>query len=137
MRYYYMAFVPVREGGYIILSPDFKEVASQGETVQECMEMSMDALQIVAKEYVQRKEPMPAPCDMQEARARVRAELECLGAPLGEDIFFQLVPAPDASMTPVRISATFPQMTLDIIDAKAKARGMSRSGFLAVAAQAY
>lgn len=137
MRYYYMAFVPVREGGYIILSPDFNEVASQGDTVQECMEMSIDALQIIAKEYAQRKEPMPAPCDIQEARARVRAELEGLGVTLGEDSLFQLVPAPDASMAPVRISATFPQMTLDIIDAKAKAHGMSRSGFLAAAAQAY
>lgn len=137
MRYYYMAFIPAKEGGYIILSPDFKEVASQGNTLPECMEMSMDALQIIAKEYVRRKESMPAPCELQEAKARIRNELERLGETLGEDSLFQLVPAPDANMTPVRVSAIFPRMTLDIIDTKAKAHGMTRSGFLATAAQAY
>lgn len=137
MRYYYMAFIPTEQGEYIILSPDFQEVASQGTTLSECMEMSMDALQIVAKEYVRRKEPMPEPCDLQKAKVRIREELERLGGALGKDSIFQLVPAPDANMAPVRISATFPRMTLDIIDTKAKAHGMTRSGFLAAAAQAY
>lgn len=137
MRYYYMAFIPADDGGYVILSPDFREVASQGMDLPECMEMSMDALQIVAKEYAQRKEPMPAPCGLSEAKERIRKEVEGLGETLAEDCIFQLVPAPDASLSPVRISATFPQVTLDIIDRKAKARGMSRSGFLAAAAEAY
>ena len=42
-----------------------------------------------------------------------------------------------ADMSLVRISATFTRRTLDIIDSKARAHGMTRSGFLAAAAQAY
>ena len=41
-----------------------------------------------------------------------------------------------ADMSLVRISATFTRRTLDIIASKARAHGMTRSGFLAAAAQA-
>lgn len=136
MRYYYMAFIPARSGGYVILSPDFREIRSQGASLEECMGMSMDALEIIAKEYAQRQEPMPDPCDSIEARARIREVLESVDEPR-EECIFQLVPAPEASLSPVRVSTTFPKRTLDIIDRKARELGMSRSGFLAAAAEAY
>ena len=47
------------------------------------------------------------------------------------EVQYQLVGAPDKDMTPVKISATFTRYALDVIDRKAKARGMTRSGFLA------
>lgn len=44
MTYYFSIFLPVREGGYAIFFPDFPEIASEGETVDECMVMAQDAL---------------------------------------------------------------------------------------------
>ena len=40
MTYYFSIFLPVREGGYAIFFPDFPEIASEGETVDECMVMA-------------------------------------------------------------------------------------------------
>lgn len=137
MQYYIMAFIPAEEGGYAILSPDFKEISSQGDSLPECVNMAQDALNTVAEEYARARRGLPAPCSLQEARERIRKELESLSVPEPEDILFQLVPAPAADMSLVRISATFTRHTLDIIDSKARAHGMTRSGFLAAAAQAY
>ena len=39
MRYYHMAFIPVPEEGFAILSPDFQEIASQGKDLVDCMNM--------------------------------------------------------------------------------------------------
>ena len=137
MRYYYMAFIPDAKRGFSIFSPDFKEIASQGETLVECMDMSLDALAIVTEDYARRGESLPAPCDLDEARKRIRAELESIDSKVPEDIVYQLVAAPESSLALVKISATFTRRTLDIIDMKARAHGMTRSGFLAAAAQAY
>lgn len=137
MRYYHMAFIPAREGGFAILSPDFDEVASQGETLEECMDMAADALRIVTEEYAKTGRNLPAPCGPAKAKENIARKLEELEATAAGDIVFQMVAAPEANLTPVKISATFTRRTLDIIDAKAKRAGMTRSGFLAAAAQAY
>ena len=50
MTYYFSIFLPVREGGYAIFFPDFPEIASEGETVDECMVMAQDALSITVEE---------------------------------------------------------------------------------------
>lgn len=138
MRYYHMAFIPVPEEGFAILSPDFQEIASQGKDLVDCMNMSMDVLNIVSKEYSEARKELPSPCSLAEAKSRVEEMLKELGFEIPvREIIFQMVPAPEADMRPVKISATFPRHTLDMIDLKAKAHGMSRSGFLAAAAQAY
>ena len=138
MTYYQMAFIPAEEGGFSILSPDFRELASQGDSLEECMDMAMDALALVTEAYAKTGRELPAPSGLNEARAKILDELRDLGIHAQpDDIVFQMVAAPDTSLTPVRISATFTRRTLDIIDAKARRAGMTRSGFLAAAAQAY
>ena len=132
-----MAFIPQDEGGYAIFSPDFKELASQGKDLPDCMDMAMDALQILTEEYARHNEPLPEPSALDEAQEKIVALLKGLDVPIPDNIVYQLVPAPAGDMKPVRISATFPRWTLDMIDMKAKARRMTRSGFLAAAAQAY
>ncbi len=129
-NYYYLAFVPC-EGAYAIFSPDFREITSQGETLAECMAMGEDALAIAAEEYAQRRRPMPEPCDLGEARRRMEAFFREMDIKPAGEVLYQLVGAPDTDMTPVKISATFTRYALDVIDRKAKARGMTRSGFLA------
>ncbi|MDR0974075.1 MAG: type II toxin-antitoxin system HicB family antitoxin [Ruminococcus sp.] len=47
MRYTYPAvFHPAKEGGYWIDFPDLPGCFSQGETIDECMDMSLDAASI-------------------------------------------------------------------------------------------
>ncbi len=137
MKYYYMAFIPEEKGGYTIFAPDFKELASQGKDLPECMDMAMDALQLLTEDYAKHNEPLPEPSDLKEAQEKILALLKELDVGIPENIIYQLVPAPIGDMKPVRISATLPRWTLDVIDMKAKASGMTRSGFLAKAALAY
>ena len=129
--YYYLAFVPCEEGVYAIFSQDFREISSQGETLAECMAMGEDALAIAAEEYARLRRPMPEPYALDEARRRMEAFFTEMDIRSAGEVQYQLVGAPDTDMTPVKISATFTRYALDVIDRKAKARGMTRSGFLA------
>lgn len=64
MAYYFLVFLPVVEGGYAILSPDYPELTSQGDTLEECMTMGTDALAIVAEEYAKARRTLPEPSNM-------------------------------------------------------------------------
>lgn len=130
MKYYYLAFVPTGDS-YAIFSPDFPEITSQGNDVAECMEMGEDALRITVQEYARTGKALPEPSSLSISRTYMASYLQELdAAPTGE-ILYQLFAAPVADMTPVKISATFTRYALDIIDRKARERGMTRSGFLA------
>ncbi len=138
MQYYCLAFVPAPEGGYAIFSPDFPEITSQGKNISDSIDMATDALRIIAEEYAKMKKTLPVPSTLEEAKIKMKAELEELEIHVSLDtILYQFIPVPSADMTLVKISATFTRHTLDIIDNKAKLHGMTRSGFLAAAALAY
>lgn len=136
-QYYYLAFIPTEDGGYAIFSPDFTEIASQGASVAECIEMGDDALSIVVDEYARLKKPLPVPSDLATTKQRIAALLEEMDVTPKGDVQYQLFPAHQTDTVPVRISATFTRKTLDLIDRKAKQLGMSRSGFLATSAMAF
>ena len=59
------------------------------------------------------------------------------GEPMPEGLALQLVPVPDVQEPPARVNVSFRKSTLLLIDRKAEAAGMTRSGFLARAADAY
>ena len=61
-KYYYAAFIPDAESGFSIFCPDFPEVASQGETVEECMDMAAEALAFTVEEYAKARKTLPEPC---------------------------------------------------------------------------
>lgn len=136
-KYYYAAFIPDEKGGYSIFCPDFPEVASQGDTVEVCMDMAAEAVALTVEEYAKARHPLPEPCGLAEARRRIEKELEELEAPAAGEILYQLIPAPSVDLTPVKISLSIAKSVLESIDAKAARSGMTRSGFMAAAAQAY
>lgn len=76
MTYYFSIFLPVREGGYAIFFPDFPEIASEGETVDECMVMAQDALSITVEEYAKARRQLPAPSTLEQVQAVAQKELE-------------------------------------------------------------
>ena len=127
-KYYYAAFIPDEKGGYSIFCPDFPEVASQGDTVEECMDMAAEAVALTVEEYAKARHPLPEPCGLAEARRRIEKELEELEAPAAGEILYQLIPAPSVDLTPVKISLSIAKSVLESIDAKAARSGMTRWG---------
>lgn len=103
MKYYFMAFVPQGESGYAIFSPDFREVASQGRSLEECMEMAQDALAVATDSYAEQGEACPEPCGLEEAGRRTRELLAKLGFSAPPDIIYQLVHAPVGGTEPVSV----------------------------------
>lgn len=137
MKYYIMAFVPQPDGSHAIFSADFREIASQGKTLDECMDMAQDALAVATEAYLAQGDPIPEPCDMEEAARRIEKLLRELDIAIPKNIVYQLVAAPVGDLHSVRVTATFSRWMLELIDIKARERGMTRSGFLAAAAKAY
>lgn len=135
--YYFSIFLPVAEGGYAILFPDFPEVASEGDTPEECMEMATDALSIVVEEYARSRKALPAPSPLEKVQAIAAVEMESEGIDASRVPLFQLFAAPSVDLTPVKISLSIAKSVLESIDAKAARSGMTRSGFMAAAAKAY
>lgn len=134
--YYYAAFIPY-SNAYAIIVPDLPEVASQGGDIAECMDMATDAVRCTVEEYGKARKTLPKPSDMDTARHKIEKELASLGETVPEGVVLQLIPAPSVDLTPVKISISVARSTLDSIDAKASAYGMTRSGFLARAAQEF
>lgn len=138
MKYYFMAFVPDDGDKWtVLLSPDFPEAASQGASVNECMEMAIDVLRITVEAYIEEGRQIPEPCDIETARQRTLAQLADLEwKPRGE-IHYQLIPViiPDTTVSSIRVK--IPGAVLDEIDYKANLCGMNRSQFLVAAARAY
>jgi metal-responsive CopG/Arc/MetJ family transcriptional regulator len=50
---------------------------------------------------------------------------------------YQLIPAPNLDQTPVKVTISLPKAVLDAVDASARNNGMTRSGFLAKAAEGF
>jgi predicted RNase H-like HicB family nuclease len=139
MTYYFAVFIPTKEGGYSIAFPDFPEAISQGEDLGECMVMAADALALTVEEYVKVRRDLPPPSSLEEAQAWWEREREedPSGIEAGRPALLQLFAAPETDATPVRVSVSLTKSVLASVDQKAKLLGLTRSGFLAAAAEVY
>lgn len=139
MDSYFAILVKAKEGGFVAIFPDIPEAFTQGEDIQECVEMAKDVLNISLEEYVRERRVFPTPSTLEEVRAKAKEELAENADTL--DISFepliQLIVANDMSQKPVKVTVSFPKGYLDAIDQKAEKLGMTRSGFLVKAALAY
>lgn len=137
MNYYFAVFMPERTGGYSIWFPDFPEANTQGGDLQEGMEMAADVLAITAEEYARARRPLPDPSPLETVRTRAAEALRESGVQPAGEIIYPLVAAPDLDMTTVKVNISLPKHALATLDAKAKMQGMTRSGFIVRAVQAY
>jgi hypothetical protein len=79
-----------------------------------------------------------AKVDIEAAKAAVRSERDAMGLPYPEEsTVFQLVRMPELDNRPVRLNVSLPKSVVAEIDAKASRMNLTRSGFLARAAQAF
>ena len=137
MASYFAVFMPVPEGGYAVEFPDIPEAFTQAETLEECLALGADVLSIAVEEYVKARRELPDPSSIEHVEAWAESQKEDPALQPGGRMLFQLFRAPDVDATPVRVSVSFAKSTLDEIDHKAQRAGLTRSGFLAQAAQTY
>lgn len=137
MKYYYAAFVPEETGGYSVLFPDVPQAVSQGDTPEECMTMAADALNMALQALAAERRPIAEPSGLEQARAKLAADFAEDRLDVPDGTLFQLVGAPSLDAVKVRVNITLPKGVLDMLDGKAAAWSLSRSGLIAQAVQAY
>ena len=133
MKAYYAAIIP-DDGVYAVLFPDVPGCQTQGGTLEEAFTQAVEALAGHLEALASDSDPIPEPQTHDEAWAKLLADCKEMGIKLPKATLFQLIPAPELDLSPVRVTVSFKRYTLDMIDRKAEAAGMTRSGFLAQAA---
>lgn len=139
MNYYCSYILRAKEGSFVIFFADFPEATTQGDTLQECLEMGEDAFHITIEEYIRERKKMPAPSSIEETRKKAFLQIE-EDKDLIDTSFeplIQLYKAPDVSQKPVKVMVSFPKSALERIDQKAEQFGLTRSAFLTKAGLAY
>ena len=106
-------------------------------TLEEALEMAEDVLAMMLQSMAEERKDIPEPSDIERVKRAVAAERAEGGLSMPDATVYQFVAAPSLDMVPVRVSVSFPKSVLALIDQKASVHGMTRSGFLARAAQAY
>ena len=137
MHYYIAVFLPAPEGGYTIMYPDIPEALSQGVDLAESMQNAAEALALVVEAYAKSRKALPAPSGMEAVHAWAEKEKTSGGVDASRECLFPLFAAPEVDMTPVRVTVSIAKSALENIDEKARLAGLTRSGFLVTAAQAY
>jgi predicted RNase H-like HicB family nuclease len=111
-------------GDYGISFPDFPGCISAGSTLDETQEMGKAALAFHVRGMIEDGDPIPGPSTLETVMANADYR----------DGVAVLVPLREFAHT-VRINVTMTEETLRQIDRYAKAHGLTRSGFLQVAAR--
>lgn len=137
MAVYYAGLIPTN-GVYAVLFPDLPGCNSQGNTLEEAFSMAVEALAGHLEVMADDGDAIPEPSSRSAALVGLReqvAGLDMGGLPEGTELY--PVPSPELNTRVKKIAVSFSQQKLDMIDRKARAAGMTRSGFLAAAASAF
>jgi len=137
MDSYFVIIFKSKTGGFVSEFPDFIEGFTQGDTLEECIDMSQDVLNICAEEYTRERRSIPVPSSLEIIRQKAQ---ELFDNDTSGDFdksvlpFIQLMKIPNMDSKPVKVTVSIPKNVLELVDKKADSLGMTRSGFLANAA---
>ena len=133
---YYAVFVP--NGGKVsVFFPDLPGCLPWGDSFEEAFADAIEALELHLEGLAEDGDPIPPPSGREAAWERFAQERAASGKGIAESMQVQLVPAPDMREKPARVNVSFRHHTLAMIDRKAEAAGLTRSGFLSRAAEAF
>lgn len=136
--YFLAAFVPSEgKSGFFVFFPDVHGAITEGDTLEEAMDMAEDALATILQKLAAENKDIPKPNALPVVKEKCAKFFEEMGETLPEGILYQLVAAPSLEMVPVRVNVSLPKSILENIDDKAALLGFTRSGFIAKATQAY
>ena len=125
VRYPALFYQEPGEENWSILFPDFPEIASAAERIDDIDRQALDALATAIDVYADAGKPLPEPSSSFDARSKMPAGAK------GDVCFYPAV-APE----PMRVNISIDRTLLARIDEMAERKGMTRSGFLAAAARA-
>jgi predicted RNase H-like HicB family nuclease len=134
---YYAAFVPDVDGNVAVWFPDVPGCVARGENTEHAFAQAMAALKTHLEELADAGGAIPAPSQHEAACARMRSEFVQRGEAVPQGTVMHIVPAPALLERIVRVNVSFRKSVLSMIDSRAAAAGMNRSGFLAKAVEAY
>ncbi|HNS04162.1 MAG TPA: type II toxin-antitoxin system HicB family antitoxin [Anaerolineae bacterium] len=122
----YLAFIHKDpDSDYTVTFPDFPGCITAGATLDEARDMAREALPFHVEGLAADGEALPDPMSLEQALT---------ADPMGRDAVAFLVDVPIDDPI-VRANITMPRGILERIDRHARAQGLSRSAFLAQAAQ--
>jgi len=137
MAVYYAGFIPV-DGVYAVLFPDLPGCNTEGPSMEGAFAMAIEAVAGHVEAMADDGDDIPTPSSKVEAMEKLRVQYAGLDlGELPEGTEIHPVPSPNLDTQIKKVAVSFSQYKLDMIDRKAKASGMTRSGFLAAAASAY
>ena len=136
IMHYFAVFLPDPGNGYNIRFPDFPETASRADDLDGCMKNAAELLRVAITEHTAARRTPPVPSGVDRIKVWARARLEERGLP-DHGYIYQLFAAPVLDATPVKITVSMAKSVLDEADQKARQLGLTRSGFLAAAVQAF
>jgi predicted RNase H-like HicB family nuclease len=136
-KMYIAAFMPAEEGGWDIVLPDVPGAFTCADTLEEAYMIASEVLALMLRDLAGDKKPLPEPSDLVTVREKTAGHLQTIDHRPAGEILYQLIPAPNLDQTPVKVTISLPKAVLDAVDANARCNGMTRSGFLARAAEEY
>ena len=114
------------DSNYGVSFPDIPGCVTVGKTIDEAKEMAHEALTGHIEVMIERGYDPPAPSSLES----IMADPE-----FNSGVAYLVISVPGRKPRTVRINITIPETVLQRIDEAAKKRGVSRSAFLADAAQ--
>ena len=126
----YVALVDGRAGAYGVTVPDLPGCTSGGKTTDEALRNAVEAVRLWAEDAIADGEELPPP----RAAEALRADPE-VAAAIAAGAALAIVALLLDSGRPAKANLSIDAGLLGAIDEAAKARGLTRSAFLASAAR--
>ena len=126
----YVALVDGRAGAYGVTVPDLPGCTSGGSTTDEALRNAVEAIRLWAEDAIADGEELPQPRSVET----LRADPEVSEA-IAEGAALAFVPLLLDAGRPAKANLSIDAGLLAAIDEAAKARGLTRSAFLASAAR--
>jgi len=129
MKRYVAVVHHAESGAYGVSVPQFPGFANTGDSFDAALENAVKGLRFHVEGMIADGEAIPDPRDLAELAADPEFEDDFAGA------LVTLLPLLPPRGEPVRVNVSMEAGLLAAVDAAAKMRGMTRSGYLAEAAQ--
>ena len=126
----YVALVDGKAGAYGVTVPDFPGCTSGGSTTDEALRNAVEAMRLWAEDAIADGEELPRP----RSAETLRADPEIADA-LAKGAALAIVPLLLDAGRPAKANLSIDAGLLTAIDEAAKARGLTRSAFLATVAR--
>lgn len=136
-QYYVAAFMPAQDGGFDILIPDIPGASAAADDLGAAYSKAQKTLARLLREMAGEKKSIPQPSTIEAVRKKTAWCIAQRGHDPQGEVLYQLIPAPNLDMAPVKVTISLPKSILDEIDAKAREGGLTRSGLISRAAMAY